>query len=70
MTDAPSGFLDRQDLGVPQRIVVPLAPIETLADHFTLAGDHRTDRNLAQLSCCLGFLERETHEQPIGIVLD
>ncbi len=70
MPGAPCRFLDGQDFGVSQGIVLPFPSIEALADDLPLAGDHRTDRNLAQLSGGFSFLKRRAHEELIEIVLD
>lgn len=70
MTYASGRFLDRQDLGMGERIVLPFPSIEACADDLALAGDHRPYRNLAQLPGGRSFLQRRTHEELIEIVLD
>ena len=49
------------DFSVRRRISIGEIPVPSASDDFSIADNHRTDRNLASLQCTLGHAERFFH---------
>ena len=67
VADATRGRAQGHDLRVRARIAPGDGAVPTLAQHLTLADQHRPDRHLARLSRALG--EQEGLAHPAGVIL-